>query len=539
MSGGGVQRITYYCRSMLAVLKTRWALLLILAVFIICKVPHLFYPYYWDESWPYAVAIKDMFHHGVSLMPTAVDPELSRGHPLFFHAAAALWMRIFGDSHVAMHSFSLLISVVFLVSVYEAGIRLFNARVALLGTLLVAIQVVFFVQASFVLFEMLVAFLCFTSLYYYSIDKYVMTVLCLTALFYTKESGLIAGFTTGVAAIAGMADRNTGLKTRLYRLASVFVPCVLIGIFFIIQKHTRGWYIFPFYNGLIEHSWTMFWYNFRINSMNSTIIRDNRYYYFIVLLLLSIVAAIKNKSFKYLVIFFPAVIVYYFADDKRAGRPLPSMPFFVLFIISITWMLYVLQRLKVFSKGPQQRFIVLSCAFIFLFFCFSAMNFFTPRYMLAAIVPLLFFGAVVFDFMITRTYPVLVYPVLAIILAIGWYTFYTDTDYGDADPGAFTGMQAQQSVVDYLEANNCYDKTIGSGSFLENQHLLLPASGFLHTQKAFTKVRWEIDASTDYALFDDIEPDSRYKDIKASPDFRLVYRFEKGRVWAEIYKRNH
>src|SRR5271170_3215814 len=94
--------------------KNRWVLFLVLIVFILCKIPHLHYPYYWDESWPYAVAIRDMYLHGVSLMPTAIDPELSRGHPLFFHAIAAIWMHIFGNSHISMHSFALTISVLFL-----------------------------------------------------------------------------------------------------------------------------------------------------------------------------------------------------------------------------------------------------------------------------------------------------------------------------------------------------------------------------------------------------------------------------------------
>ena len=147
--------------------KNRWFLFLVLTVFIICKIPHLYYPYYWDESWPYAVAVKDMYKHGISLMPSAVDPELSRGHPLFFHAVAATWMNVFGSSPLAMHSFALTISILFLISIYEAGLKLFNQRVAMISLVLIAAQVVFFVQSSFVLFEVLIAFLSFLSLYFY------------------------------------------------------------------------------------------------------------------------------------------------------------------------------------------------------------------------------------------------------------------------------------------------------------------------------------------------------------------------------------
>ena len=189
-------------------IKNRWVLFLVLIIFMICKLPSLSYPYYWDESWPYAPAIQAMYHHGISLSPSAIDPELSRGHPLFFHAIAAAWVNIFGSSHLSMHSFALTISLLFLIAIYETGLRLFNQRVAVMGVLLVATQVCFFIQSSFVLFEVLVAFLCFLSIVLYSRDKYFLTALCLCLLFYTKESGLIAGFVLGMHALIGLFNKN-------------------------------------------------------------------------------------------------------------------------------------------------------------------------------------------------------------------------------------------------------------------------------------------------------------------------------------------
>ncbi len=172
-------------------LGKRWVLLLVLAVFIICKVPHLSYPFYWDESWPCEAAVKAMYGHGPSLMPNAINPDLSRGHPLFFHAAAAVWMRVFGASHVAQHSFALLIAVMVLVLVYEAGLRMFNQRVSVISLLLVATQVVFFVQSSFMFPEVLLGLLVFAALYFYAQSKSLVAGIALTALFFTKESGLV------------------------------------------------------------------------------------------------------------------------------------------------------------------------------------------------------------------------------------------------------------------------------------------------------------------------------------------------------------
>jgi hypothetical protein len=517
-------------------LQTRWVLLVVLIVFTAVKIPHLFYPYYWDESWPYAAAIKEMYHHGVSLMPSAINPDLSKGHPLLFHSLAASWMHIFGASHLAMHSFALLTSLVLLTAVYEAGLKLFNLRVASLSIILISVQVIFYVQSSFVLPEILVALLAFLSLYYYSSARYFAAAISLTALFFTKESGIVAGVVTGIDAGIGLLDKNTPLKIRIAKIITVLVPSVLLGLFFVIQKHVNGWYLNPEHTKLMVSEWRWFWYYFRTRSMHSALLLDNRNFYFIGLLVLSLIAALKNKSFKYLVLFFPAVIIYYFADDMRSGRPMPSVPFFCLFLISVAWMFYVLRKLKIFPACRQEKFIMLYVLFIILFFCFSAINFFTPRYMLAGIVPLLFFASVIFDSFITRTYPVLVYPVVLLIAVICGYTFSTNAGYGDNDPGAYDAMSVQQSVVDFLEKNNAYDKPIGCGSFLENQHFMSAATGFLSSEKVFTKVSWEIDGNTQYAIFDNIEPENRYDEIRKNPAFHLVYRPVKGRVWAEIYE---
>jgi len=96
-------------------------------------------------------------------------------------------------------------------------------------------------------------------------------------------------------------------------------------------------------------------------------------------------------------------------------------------------------------------------------------------------------------------------------------------------------MDVQQSVVDYLENTNAYDKIIGTGSFLEGQHLSDPATGFLRSDNSFKNVSWVIDAKTKYAIFDNLEPDDRYNDVKNNSLFHLVFRYQKGEKWAEVY----
>ncbi len=522
---------------MINFIKNRLALFLVVIVFVICKIPYLFYAYYWDESWPYVPAIRAMYRHGASLMPGSVEPNLTRGHPLFFHAIGAIWMNVFGASHVSMHSFALLISVAMLVVVYEAGLSLFNKRVAIMSLLLVATQVIFFVQSSFLLPEVLVALLVFLSIYFFVKDKYLLAALCLTALFYTKESGLITGVVFGVAAVIGLFNKKERMQVRLLSLSSVAVPCLLICVFFLIQKHVNGWYIFPLHNDLIEYKWKSFWYTFRMSVVCSAFLRDYRYWYFILVLLLSVFATIKNKNTWHLVIFLPAIAIYYFVDDMRAGRLLPSVPFFIVFIFSVILFLYSLSRLKIYSNVLQEKFSVISCAFILCFFCFSAMNFFTPRYLLAAIVPLLFFTAVIFEALMSRTYRQVFYPLLGAFIVIAFFSFYTNDGSGDADPGAFDGIDVHQHVIAYMEKNGYYSRAVSTCSFLETQHLVNPDCGFLSRDKVFTNVRWGIDKNTEFVIFDNMESDYRYNDVKKDNSFHLIDKYQKGRAWSEIYGR--
>jgi hypothetical protein len=65
-------------------------LFLILLIFTVFKFQHLHYAFFWDESSPYAIAIREMYNHGPSLLPNSINTNLSKGHPLFFHASAAI-----------------------------------------------------------------------------------------------------------------------------------------------------------------------------------------------------------------------------------------------------------------------------------------------------------------------------------------------------------------------------------------------------------------------------------------------------------------
>ena len=232
-------------------------------------------------------------------------------------------------------------------------------------------------------------------------------------------------------------------------------------------------------------------------------------------------------------VFLIAVIIYCSINYIDIGYIKGGLAL-LLTILSIA---LFLKQLGATQNEQQRKMVLLVCAFILWFFCFSAANFFTYRYLLEAFGPLFFLTAVLFDVLIARTHKVVYYPVLAVILFIGFFSFKNDTANGDCDPGAYTAMEMEQGMVNYLEVHNDYDKIIGAGSYMNFVHLANAQTGLLHSDKTFKKLRQQINRTVDLAIFDSIEPNDAYGEIKTDTAFHRVYRYSKDSTWCEIYER--
>ncbi len=516
-------------------LKNRLLLLLVLAIFVICKIPHLYYPYFWDESWVYAPAVLLMAAHGPSLMPDAIDVNFSRGHPLFFHAIFSIWVIIFGHSHFSMHLFALVISCVLMIAVYEVGLKLFNKRVAITSVILLALNIDFFTQSAFVLPDMLIALLMLLSFYFYATEKYFLTALFLSMLFFTKESGLVVGVIIGADAGLSFLNKNTSPKNRLLKCASVLVPLVLISFFFIIQKHTFGWYFYPAHTDAIniDLGKTIYW----LRTSISILFQDtHEYYLFLITMLFSILAAVKHRIIKYIFIFLPALFICFLSfrfSFTEFIYDLLLLLFFSSFIMAVS----SLTALKYYTHNAQKKFVGLITAFSIIYLYFSSINFYEVRYLFPVIVLVLFLISVLFDLFISRSYPVFFYPTIITITGIGVYLFHYHKT--DSELGAFDRMDIQQQLVDHLEQHNYYDKNISCVSYIEAQHLKDPATGYLRSAKTFKNVNQNVSNTTELAVFDNMEPDEKsYNETRKNASFHLLYRIAKGTAWIEVYQRN-
>lgn len=509
--------------------------MIILVVFVAFKIPHLSLAYYWDECYPYMPAIAAMHCHGISLLPSAVVPELSKGHPLFFHALAACWMKLFGSSHIAMHSFALGISLLFFISVFEVCARLFNVRVANLALLLFATQVSVFVQSSFVLPELLLGLLSLWAVYGYTTQRYLLSTISLTALFLTKESGMVVGLVLGIYMLISLFSPSLNGQQKLRQLLALAVPGMVTLLFFLIQYRQRGWVFYPEHIQMLDWAWKDYWFKFRMSCIYDLFYSHYRYLYFLLPMALSIVAAIKTRKLHYLSIWLPAIDIFYFVNDMRAGRLLPSVPFFIVFLASVAVFLYYYTRKSPGISPAQRRFTIVTGATVLAYALFSAANFYTSRYLTGAMALNFIVLAIVTDSLIAATYKWMYAGTLIVFAAVSAYAFATDTGHGDCDLGAFDAVRLEQHTVSYMETHADHGATIYTPSFLLQQQLTNKAAGFISTSP-FTSVSMEMNGQPQWVLLSNIETeDDLQKSISGNLHYTLTYHENIGTLWISVY----
>ncbi len=523
----------------LSYLKTRWLLFLVLFVFICFKLSQLHFPFYLDEAWVYAPAVKMMALHGPGLLPGALPPDFSRGHPMMFHFLASIWIRCFGAANVSVHSFPLFLSVIFLYTLYECCLRMFGKKEAALVLLLVSTSVIFFVQSSFVYPEIMLAMFTFSGLYFYSKDYLVGTSLMLFMLFFTKEGGLVFGVVMGADAFISLFRTSESLKRRLLRLLSVLAPTGLIALFFVLQKAKLGWYVLPEHTDMIQTNWDYYYFMLRRGLYWAYRGESATYIMAFFILLLSILPAVKHKNLRYLFLLPPVIIVYILAE-LYATNAAGSKLWVLLYILAFTIPVYYLIRLNKNLTVSAKKFITLLAVCVLLYLFYSSLTQIGYRYLLVILVLIMIFQAVCLIMFVDAVDKRLYSVAFAGILAINIYGFYSNERVEDTQMGAFQVMSVQLKEFAFLEKENAYDKEIACGCTWERYRMVDTAQGFLSSGRIFTNLKpFPVGPHTDYAIFGNSCGDKDdYQKIITNRDFHLVLKIKEGNIWAEIYKHN-
>lgn len=466
---------------------TKWRheilLLLLIAAFVIFKIPHLSLPYFGDEGFAFGPAVHKMYDDGPGLLPSALPPDLSYGHPLFFHFTASVWLRVFGYSIFNAKSFALFTAVLLLLSLYYIIGRRFNKDAALLAVVLLMLQPLFMAQASYLLLEIMVSLLALWTIYFWFKRRWWLYALFSAMLVMTKESGLFVIFALGLWQLIEfflLRTEKVSWPKFVQRYLIMAVPAFVFGLFLIAQKLTYGWFFDPL----------------RIQTMNTTL------------------TGIKT-----------AIGITTHIIFGWHGR------FWLKWFILAALLFYFVRPGKKIS-AKQWQMIWFLTLFIFIYQFISIFNFLSNRYFLVTIIALIIISSVVVIQGFGR-YRWLSYLMAAALITSQAFYFTARTDSGDNSLGGVDNIKVHQQVVNYLEGNELYNKRILS-HFLMISNLYRPEIGYLSSDRIFNNLANKWDDRVEYVVYSKVEQ-HQVKDELKNPGLRLLKRFELHNAWSEIY----
>lgn len=229
--------------------KIEVASLLVFGALLLTKPGSLSLPFFWDELGVYGPGILSMVDNGVGLLPSALDPELSRGHPLLFYAVFSSWIKLVGFTLFKIRVLALLISLGLLTSIGWIEQKIFGGLPALFAgatfVMIPAIQA----QATLILPEMMLSLFMLWGLYHIYQENWLWYAVFGSLAILTKETGILLPL-TGITYLI-LSPGKPSWKS----IGFLFIPILVFGIFLLIQKVQNGWFFFPYHTELISFGW--------------------------------------------------------------------------------------------------------------------------------------------------------------------------------------------------------------------------------------------------------------------------------------------
>ncbi len=509
-------------------------LLGVIAAFIGFKFPHLSLPYFWDEAWVYAPAVLEMHKSGLSLLPDAIPPELSRGHPLLFHFLAALWVKIFGTSFFAVHSFPMLISVALLVAVYFFCKTFFSPLVGLLSSIMLAVQPLLLAQSSFLLPEVMMALWTILCLWFYLKEKWILFIVFASLMLLTKESGIVLLGTIGLWTLFENIFLKKGtlnIVSLLKTCAYITAPLLIAGVYFVIQKLQCGWFLYPEHWGMMTFDWVIFHRKF-LDIYGFILQGQGRYVLFI--------------SFFVCLSFFWKSLIGLEKIFVPAGYAIATFILFnvwsandkimLVLVLIIFARLYQLIFIKQYYENREAgKLLAISALFVFIYFIFCQLNFLSLRYLLL-LLPVVII--IVFGFISQVFENKWVFVAIAFVCILNCFRQLNKYDtVGDYNLSYVDGVKAQQKSVKYFEQNNWNEKKIYTG-FNSSVSLNSLQAGYCREANKFIKLTDTLTSDVEFCVFTNIEPQADYDSLLNEINLELLTSIEENKVWIDIYKFN-
>jgi hypothetical protein len=240
---------------------------LYLLFWIIIRAQYIDMAYYWDEAWVYVPGIRHMADAGPSLLPDAIPEYYSRGHPLLFYFLGSIWIKIFGTSYIAFHSYPLVISTILLLVTFFTVKEWTNGLIGLVVMALLSVERNFFNEAANVLPEIMIALFFVLSVRYFLKEQYLLYFIFASMGILTKESGIVipmALLLLNFLTFSNTSPFNLLNKVEIRKQALILSPLLVFLLFMLIQYAYKGWFLFPEHTGMMLKNSAEFVHKFNV-----------------------------------------------------------------------------------------------------------------------------------------------------------------------------------------------------------------------------------------------------------------------------------
>ncbi len=413
-----------------------------LLIFIILKIPALSLPYFWDELGVYSQAALYLHDHTLSLLPSALPPGLSRGHPLLFSFINALSFEIFGASVFTGHCTSLAFSIALLISIYMVASFHFSKTVGLISVIFIMVQPVFFAQSVMMLPEVSLALFIILSVHFWSTRRYLLYALVSSAAILIKETAVVIPAAIFLGEIILSFLNQSRINYKLFLFGAI--PLFLFGIFLFIQKQQNGWYFFPLHESTISFNAETLAQ--RTGDISLFLFLSQGRFLAAIFFLLGVAyffyARYGQKLFSKANLLYPVNIIlvgisYFmlYADY--------SILFLLLFYLTCMVFIITIKKLRYHRRMPLFLFSVIVAGI-----AFNSLNFFMNRYSIYILssVSILFAAPIAYLFNSQKRLFFLLIPVLAVPC---FYLIPNRFNY-DEDMGYTRYLSAQQEATVYV-----------------------------------------------------------------------------------------
>lgn len=489
-------------------------------------------PFYWDEAWVYAPAVMAMEANGVSLLPDAIDTALSRGHPLLFHATAGAWATVFGTTPLSLHAFALTLATALLLAVFSLGRWLVNAMVGLAAALLVLTSEPFLAQSGLLLPEILLALCVVSALYAYLRRRAWQYLAWASAALLTKEAAVV--LVLGVIAwrfvrlIDGPADQR---PSNVKWLAISAVPFLVGSLHFVVQYRMFGWVFFPEHMGLI--TWDLKDIAYKARVIYAALFEEQGRslqvfaFAFLGVALWRAIGWLQKL----------AIMLVFVASVKMLwGRwPLPLVPepLSTLFAFGILFFLFFLPLSR--KEGERSEILPLIFLITIAGWAFSAMNFYTDRYLLI-LVPLLALALAYWLSTVLDKWRPWLYPlVMGICVVLQTTRIGVDGKIGDTRLSYLDAIEVDRAMVERCEHSGMHDALIAA-DFMQIAYMQDTTLGYLSDRRSFTRMTSMVAPDVVFAIINSSTPEYRIREVK-NAGYSVIERFQKGLAWSELLRR--